>query len=841
MALNLDDALGAIEQVNLPGTTDEHPNWRRKMTLSLDELSQHRGLMNLSRTLAAARPRPAPYAARSSPEAKVPRATYRLQFHKDFGFDDAIRVLPYLSRLGVSHVYCSPIQRARPDSPHGYDVVAHAEVNPELGGPEAFARFTQALREHGMGQILDVVPNHMGIFGADNAWWMDVLENGPASAYAGHFDIDWQPLNPELTGKVLLPVLGDHYGSVLQRGELILRFEADTGSLALHYFEHRFPLSPETYPIVLSRAEARVDEPEVRSRIASTAATFRHLPGRDSVQPEARAERVRDKEFAKDRFRRLAIDHPIAALAIAAAVSELNREWARDDLHALIEAQAYRPAYWRVAADEINYRRFFDINDLAALRMESEEVFEATQSFALDYAASGAVDGLRIDHPDGLREPARYFQQLQAGYARRIGLVLPGPDAGGRPARPLYVVAEKIPASHEDVPEAWSIHGTTGYRFANLASGLLIDRAAGGRIEQTFRAFTGVRDTFAEIARASKRDIMRSSLASELNLLSTELVRIARGSRQTRDYTLNALRRALASVTACLPVYRTYVCDGPSEQDIRYIDLAVREAEELSGDADLSVFGFLRRTLLGQAEPDAPEALTERVRAFAIRFEQFSAPVAAKGIEDTAFYRYFPLSSLNEVGGEPEVFGTTIEGFHAQNAFRADHWPHTLLATSTHDSKRSEDVRCRINVLSEMPARWRLSLRRWRELSRDIRHTLEIQGAREDAPVAADEYLLYQTLLGTLPPEGLRPETLGPFRDRIAGYMLKAAREAKLETRWTHPNLRYERALTGFVAGILDRVEGNALLEDIQRLATEVAWFGALNSLTLNLLKFTSP
>ncbi|MEO8358785.1 MAG: malto-oligosyltrehalose synthase [Vicinamibacteria bacterium] len=841
MAMNLEDPLGAIEQVNLPGTTDEQPNWRRKMILDTDELSRHPALVKVSRTLAASRPRPAPYAATSSPEATVPRATYRIQFHKDFGFDDAIRVLPYLSRLGVSHVYASPIQRARPESPHGYDIVAHAEINPELGGIEGFERFTEALRARGMGQILDVVPNHMGVFGADNAWWMDVLENGPASKYAGYFDIDWKPLNPELLGKVLLPVLGDHYGSVLQRGELILQFEAETGSLALHYFEHRFPLAPETYPLVLSRAEARVDGAEVRSRIASTSATFRHLPGRDALTSEARAERVRDKEFAKDRLRRLAIDHPIAALAIAAAVSDLNRERGRDDLHALIEAQAYRPAYWRVAADEINYRRFFDINDLAALRMESEDVFEATQSFALDQAARGAVDGLRIDHPDGLREPARYFQELQAGYARRVGLVLSGPDAEGRPDRPLYVVAEKIPASHEDVPTGWSIHGTTGYRFANLANGLLIDRAAGGRLEQIFRAFTGVRDTFAEISRAGKREIMRSSLASEMTLLSTELVRIARGSRQTRDYTLNALRRALASVTACLPVYRTYVSGGASEQDIKYINLAVREAEELSGDLDLSVFGFLRRTLLGQAEPDAPKALAERVRAFAIRFEQFSAPVAAKGIEDTAFYRYFPLLSLNEVGGEPEVFGTTIEDFHAQNAFRAELWPHTLLATSTHDSKLSEDVRCRIDVLSEMPARWRLSLKRWRALSRGLRQTLEAQGAREHTPVAAHEFLLYQTLLGTLPAGGLRPEMLEPFRERITRYMLKGAREAKLETRWTHPNEGYERALTGFVEGVLGKVEENPLLEDIQYLATEVAWFGALNSLTLNLLKFTSP
>jgi (1->4)-alpha-D-glucan 1-alpha-D-glucosylmutase len=456
MVVQLEDVFGVVEQANMPATTYEQPNWRRKLPLDLHEFATFAPLQSLAQTMSAARPRRSlRRAAGEGVHARIPGATYRIQFHNNFGFDDAVRILPYLSRLGVTHIYCSPIQRARAGSMHGYDVVAHDEINPELGGREGFDRFTEALKRHGMGQLLDMVPNHMGVLGADNVWWMDVLENGPASRYAQHFDIDWQPLNIELTGKVLLPVLGDHYGDVLERGDIELQFEDESGSLVLRYFEHRLPLAPETYEVVLRRAEPRIDDEDIAANLASTASAFAHLPGRAVTDPYLQTERARDKELLKDRLTRLVIRQPTVASAISAAVADLNLASARDDLHALIEAQAYRLAYWRVAADEINYRRFFDINELAALRMERDEVFEATQGFALDLAASGAVDGLRIDHPDGLYDPARYFAQLQEGYARRAGLVLPDLDAQRRPVRPLYVVAEKIAAPHEEVPETW--------------------------------------------------------------------------------------------------------------------------------------------------------------------------------------------------------------------------------------------------------------------------------------------------------------------------------------------------------------------------------------------------
>ena len=842
MMVQLEDVIGMAEQANMPGTTSEHPNWQRKLSLDLLQLSTDERVLELCRTLAAIRPHPTlKTPPRRSIETVIPRATYRVQFHKDFRFEHAIAALPYLARLGISHVYCSPIQRARPGSMHGYDVVAHDEINPELGGREGFERFTEALRANGMGQLLDLVPNHMGVLGADNAWWMDVLENGPASQYSQHFDIDWRPLNLELAGKVLLPVLGDHYGDVLERGELELAFDAECGSMEVHYHEHRFPLAPETYARVLQRAEAALNDPDLTASLASVATAFGHLPSRLSTDPESVAERARDKEMLKGRLARLLARNPEVAQAIRAAVAGFNAPAERDALHALLDAQAYRVSYWRVAADEINYRRFFDINELAALRIEREEVFEATHRMALDLAASGAVDGLRIDHPDGLYDPAEYFERLQHGYARRAGLVLPGNDADGRPPRPLYVVAEKIAASHEEVPVTWHIHGTTGYRFATVVNGVLVDTRAADRFMRIWRGFTAVQQEFGELAYEGKRQTMRNALSSELNVLSTELLRMARADRRTRDYTLNSLRRALGEIAACMPVYRSYIVDTPSEQDLHYIDAAVTEARHRSLDADESVFDFVRMTLLGEAVPDASTGLRERARRLAVRFQQFSAPVTAKGVEDTAFYQYFPLSSLNEVGGEPGHFGMTLEDFHAASTDRAARWPHTMLATSTHDNKRSEDVRNRINVLSEMPATWRLALRRWKAMNEAPQVECEEEdGAVAVAPSATDEYLLYQTLLGTLPAGGLTDAGRAEFIERIERYVLKAARESKSHTSWVHPDQDYEDALTGFVKRLLGSADSEAFRSDLESLSATLAWFGALNSISMILIKYTS-
>ena len=841
MVVQLEDALGELEQANLPGTTDEHPNWRRKYRAQLEDFWSSGAVRGLCRRLSRLRPRPVHAGGDSAPyETLVPRATYRLQFHAGFTFDDASAILPYLARLGISHVYCSPIQRARPGSMHGYDVVAHDEINPELGGMPAFERFTQALKANGMGQLLDLVPNHMGVLGADNPWWMDVLENGAASLYAQHFDIEWEPLNSELVGKVLVPVLGDHYGDVLDRGEFQLRWDGARGELALHYHEHRFPLAPETYPAVISRAERRVKDADVAASLASIATALRQLQRPDPASAQAVAERARDKELLKARLARLAARQTAVAQGIAFAVDELNQSAARDELHALLEAQAYRLAYWRVAADEINYRRFFDINDLAALRIEREAVFEATHALALDLAARGWVDGLRIDHPDGLLDPARYFERLQQGYALRKGLQLAPAAADRRPARPLYVVAEKIAAPHEEVPESWAVHGTTGYRFANVANGVLVDHRAADRLRRIWHAFTGEAGDFEDVAYHGKRAVARGALASELTVLATELLRIARSHRRTRDYTLNTLRLVLSEVVACLAVYRTYITDQPSDQDLHYIELATRSARRRSEVADPSVFAFVREALLGRAIEGAPADAHGRTLRFATRFQQFSAPVAAKGVEDTAFYRYFPLASLNEVGGDPDGFGMTVAQFHEASADRAARWPHTMLASSTHDNKRSEDVRLRIDVLSEMAARWRLALRRWRALN-DGLHAAGEGAPPGRPPSAAHEYLFYQTALGTIAPQEADAPAHAEYVERIVRYMQKAAREGKAETSWTQPNEGYEQALEHFVREALAPRASNQFLVELRELAATLWWYGAFNSLTLVLLKYSSP
>ena len=730
---------------------------------------------------------------RTDARAVVPRATYRLQLHRDFDFDAACAVLPYLQQLGISHVYCSPIAQARPGSRHGYDVVDPSRINDELGGTEGFLRFARAARALGLGLLLDQVPNHMGVFGADNAWWLDVLEHGPASAFAAYFDIDWQPPNPALAGRLLVPVLGQSYGEALERGEIRLACDTSAGRLALRYHEHVFPLDPRSYAAVLDAALP----------LRALADACRALPPRDA--PRRPACRQLQQRLAE----RLQTD-AAGADALAAAVRAFNDEPGRERLHALHEAQAFRLADWHMAGDEINYRRFFDINELAALRVEDEEVFAAVHRLALELVAQGWVDGLRIDHPDGLLDPAGYFVRLQR-------------------AKPLYVVAEKIIAAHEELPRDWALHGSTGYRFSNLVNGLFVERRHAQRMDRIWRRFSGQTEAWADLVHRCKRLVAHGAMAAQLTTLTHALQRIALADRRTRDYGFNTLRDALAEVAAAMPVYRTYIVHAASAQDRQFIDWAVAQARRRCRATPPALFDFLRQCLLGQ--PGG------RVLAFAMAFQQFCAPLAAKGIEDTAFYRYHRLVSLNEVGGDPATFGVSAAAFHGASRERQKHWPHTMLATSTHDHKRSEDVRCRIDVLSEEPAAWRLALRRWTTQVRSWRGSVD----GEPAPSAADLMLLLQTLLGTLPDETLDAPALDAYRQRIEAYMLKAAREAKQHTHWAFPHAGYEAALLGVVRGVLGRSDGNPVLADLQTRARRLAWFGALNSLAMTVLKFSSP
>ena len=782
------------------------------------------------------------------PLQSIPRATYRVQLHRDFTFAQLTELVPYLAALGISHVYCSPYLRARPGSRHGYDVVDHRMLNPEIGTAEDFARLVDTLSRHGMSHLCDVVPNHIAIMGDDNPWWMDVLENGPASTYAAFFDIDWMPRDPDLAGKVLVPVLGEPYGTVLERGEIALAFETDDGAFAVRYFEHRFPLDPRTYADILlaalTSARTQAALRPVIAEVERVAYTFKALPPRDEQAPARVDVRRHEVGALKRRLAELVGAHPLLGEALAGALARINGTpgdaSSFDTLHALLEAQAFRLAHWRVASDEINYRRFFDINGLAALRMENEEAFDATHDFILDLAADAVVGGLRIDHPDGLLDPAGYFARLQQHYRERSAR-RSVERSGAAPGRPgaIYVVVEKITASHERLPQQWPVHGTTGYRFANVVNGLFVDTKARARVDRTWRAFVGAEaHTFEEAAYRGRRVVMEGSLASQLTALALRALRIARADWRTRDFTLNALRTAIIEIVARFPVYRTYVdANGASEQDRRYVDWAVGRARARSLVSDPIVFDFLKSIMLGARPEGAQQITAESCRDFAMRFQQFTAPVTAKGVEDTAFYTFNRLVSLNEVGGDPDRFGITVRAFHAASTDRAARWPHTMLATSTHDSKRSEDVRARIDIISEMPAAWRLLVRRWSRMNRSRKH--EVDG--DAAPSRNDEYLLYQTLVGSFPPGDPDRAAIDRYSERIQQYMVKAAREAKLRTSWLAINKPYEDAVTGFVADLLQTDTDNRFLDDLREHAATFAWFGMLNSLSMALLKLASP
>ena len=771
--------------------------------------------------------------------ARIPRATYRLQLNKDLDFRAATALLPYLAELGVSHVYCSPYLRARAGSMHGYDIVDHNAFNPEIGTREDFDAFDAALKRHGMGQIADIVPNHMGVLGGDNGWWLDVLENGPASRYADYFDIDWQPASSDLTNRILLPVLGEHYGVALERGEVALSFDARAGAFNIDYYDHRFPVDPREYPAILEKVTDEHllnDLPnDAIAELGGLALLFHNLPRRDQRNA---AGRRRDKMAAlKQRLAALAAVQPGLTEAIGRAAAAFNgkTDGSFDAMHQLLESQAYRLAYWRVASDEINYRRFFDVNHLAALRMEIPEVFEATHRFIFDLIGRGQIDGLRIDHPDGLRDPDAYFRALQSRYVQLPGVQAPA--ANGGVARPLYVVIEKIIASFEPVPTTWAVHGTTGYRYATFLNGLFVDGAAQSKITRVYHAFAGKVPEFAEVAYRARRQVLRDLLASELTVLANQLARIARADRRTRDYTLNILRQALAEVIACFPVYRTYVAEGVTEVDRRYIDWAVAGARKRSRAADATVFNFVRAMLLCEFPAGAAPELVRAIRDFAAKFQQVSSPVMAKGIEDTSFYIYNRLASLNDVGGDPEMFGVTVRAFHGANLERLKEWPHAMIASSTHDNKRSEDVRARINVLSELPGLWRLHLQRWSRTNRSKKRMLD----GEPAPSRNDEYLLYQTLLGSFPAGPMDDAALGRYRERIEHYMIKAIREAKAETSWINPHQAYEDATVEFVRALLSAGKRNLFLEKLRAVLMPLARLGLYNSLSMALVKLTSP
>ena len=635
---------------------------------------------------------------------RIPNSTYRVQFNREFRFADAVRILEYLHELGITDLYASPIMKARPGSMHGYDVTDPTQLNPDLGTPEDFETLCTALREKGMGLIVDIVPNHMAA-SLDNAWWFDVLEKGEESPYAGFFDVNWE------SRRVLLPILGRPYGEVLEKQELQLRTE--NGRTILQYHEQKLP--------------------------------------------------------------------------VAAGAENLSVESVDD----VLSRQHYRLAYWRKAADAINYRRFFDVSDLVTLRSERDDVFQATHEFTLKLVAEGKIAGVRIDHVDGLLDPKGYLERLPR----------------------CYVVVEKILGGHEHLPSNWRTHGTTGYEFLNFLNGVFVDREGFHQLERIYSNFTGSTNSYGEVFQQRKRQVMKELFAGEVTVFIRRLTELAEEDRHARDLRTDELQEAFVAVTACLPVYRTYIRD----EHISATDRAYIEDALTVGSKGLA-FEFLRRVLL-LSPPWYLQASREKYLDFVMRWQQFTGPVMAKGLEDTTFYVHNPLVSVNEVGGDcagPEVyFG--VEEFHRRNLSRHSCWPHSMNASSTHDTKRSEDVRARINILSELPDEWENALRRWYRMN-----------TSETAPDANEQVLIYQSMLGAWP--------LDP--DRLKQYVTKALREGKTHTNWMEINRSYETRVLSFI----DRLyANNAFLKDFLRLQEKLAYFGALSSVSQLILKIASP
>ena len=772
---------------------------------------------------------------------RIPSSTYRLQFNRQFTFAQAREIVPYLQALGISDCYASPYFQARAESLHGYDITDHNKLNAAIGSRQEYDAWIAELHAHGMGQIVDFVPNHMGIGEPLNQWWMDVLENGPSSLYAPYFDIQWKPLKSGLHDRVLLPILGDQYGRVLERGELQVHFEA--GAFFLRYYDHEFPIAPRTYRHVLEIALEKLSpfkNEDFYAEFQSIITALEYLPLRTETDPERLAERVREKEVIKRRLERRCNEAPQVQAAIAQAVTQINgtpgESRSFDALDLLLNDQAYRLAFWRVAAEEINYRRFFDVNDLAALRMELPEVFDATHRLLLELIGAGAVTGVRVDHPDGLYLPREYFEKLQRRCAAALGTPLP-PDG-----RAICLLVEKILSGSETLRKDWPVHGTTGYEFGKLVAGLLVDASAEQAVTKTFQRFIGHSMQFGHLVYAKKRLIMRLSLANDVNVLGDMLDRLSEKNRWFRDFTLDALGRAVRETIACFPVYRTYVTPGQpvSEEDRAVIERAVIAAKRRNPALEESVFNFLRDILLFRFPENLDDEAREAHVHFVLKFQQSTGPIMAKGLEDTAFYIYNRLAALNEVGGEPQHFGVSAADFHQRNLERGRDWPATLLATSTHDTKRSEDVRTRMVAISEVPQLWRSTLQRWRVINRRAKRILD----EAAAPDANEEYLFYQTLLGTWPMDAAgQPETTaGPeYITRLQAYMAKALKEAKVNTSWIQPNEQWDAAMHEFVSRVLDPSPKNKFIPSFLPVAEEIARLGAINSLAQVVLKLTVP
>ena len=814
LAVQLEDVLGDVNQANLPGPERGHPNWKRKLTSTLDGILAPGGPLAETAAAIAGEGRSAGADA-PRPSAPPPSSTYRLQFHKDFTFADATAILPFLKRFGISHVYASPIQKARPGSTHGYDTVDPRAINPELGGLEGFERFAAAIKAEGLALLLDIVPNHMGVGGADNHWWLSVLEWGELSPFGDTFDIDWERLGAH--GKLVAPFLGAQYGEVLERGDLKLAFDAETGSFSVWHYEHRFPLCPLTYPDILDRAVA-VDAGEGGNGVDGLLRIAEELRALDQEPVHRRHNVVETGEALKGRIARLARRANVAQV-IDGAVAVFNGTPGLPEsfgaLHRLLEQQSYRLSFWRVAASDVNYRRFFDIDGLAGVRIEKPGVFGRVHELVFDLVRRDLIQGLRIDHIDGLADPKAYAEDLQRAV---------GPN--------FYIVAEKILEPGEEL-RPWPLAGTTGYEMLNFLDGVFVDTAAEPAFERMYRETTGFSGSYEEALTAAKKQVLLESFSSELESLVSDVKRIADANRMTRDYSVNAMRVALADLVSAFPVYRTYIT--PTElagEDRALVNEVLEHAKAATALPDRSVHDFIASVLLGTVPTGRPgQATAARVNRFRRRFQQLTGPVMAKSLEDTLFYRYVRFLALNEVGGEPSRFGIAPAAFHAANAERAKAWPLALTTSATHDTKRGEDARARLLSLSEAPELWGEMLGIW-----------AAETGAPAAPDANDRYLLLQSIVGAWPVELLErndPAVLAALRERLLAYIPKAFREAKRHSKWIEPNEDYEAAAKDLVQRVL--ADDSSFIERARPLLRDIAARGMLVSLARTILKATVP
>jgi (1->4)-alpha-D-glucan 1-alpha-D-glucosylmutase len=702
-------------------------------------------------------------------------------------------------------------------------VADHGALNPVLGDEADYRAWTEAMRERGLRHVADFVPNHVGIGTGENRWWLDVLENGRSSEYADFFDIDWEPPTGGLRNKVLLPVLGGQFGEELEAGRL--QVVRNGGRFWLAYYERRFPLALESYAALLgeaSRALQLLETDAAAQELGSILRAIEHLPPSPATSDEDRAERAREREVIQRRLESLLE----SASEVAGSVEEVLRRVNLDPaaLEEMLLQQNYRLSYWRVATEEINYRRFFDVIELAAIRMEDPRVFDDVHALVFRLMADGSVTAVRLDHTDGLFDPEGYFAAFQDGARRRLA------EAGLSIEAPVHVIAEKILQGGEELPRSWAISGTTGYDFLGAINGVWVDPEGVKSIAGFYAAFLGDDRDYSTVVYESKRVIMDTSMASEIQMLSHALKRAAERNRRARDFTLASLNRAVKETIAALSVYRTYVRPDGSRrpQDEALIRQAIRLAKKRNRGTDSSVFDFLESVLL--LEEGSPDAVR-----LAMRFQQLTGPIMAKGVEDTAFYRYHPLACLNEVGGYPADHGTSVEGLHAHNAAILARWPLSMTTTTTHDTKRSEDVRARLAVLSEIPGEWENLVKRLRAIGEAYRSELD----GEPAPSPNDEYLYYQTVVGAWPFEETESAfDLEAFTERLVGCMMKSAREAKERTSWIAPNPEYEEALRRFVIGTLANHE---FVRRAKELVGRIVTHGACNSLSQLAIRLASP